>query len=58
MEEKKKKKIRLEKDRGGELAYKKRLRDRRRGKERPRQTERERERERKGARWTFLSAMV
>ena len=51
---KKTKKSRLEKDRGGELAYKKRLRDRRRGKERPRQRERERE----GARWTFLSAMV
>ena len=54
---KKKKKIRLEKDRGGELAYKKRLRDRRRVK-RDQDREREREREKEGARWTFLSAMV
>ena len=45
--EKKKKKIRLEKDRGGELAYKKRLRDRRRVKrDQDRERERERERER------------
>ena len=55
--EKKKKKIRLEQARGGEVAYKKRLRDRRRVK-RDQDREREREREKEGARWTFLSAMV